>query len=69
MTPSPCTNICKMDASLGLCQGCFRTLDEITAWSRLDDPTRLHILAEIARRRLTHAPQIGDSGSTGKQND
>jgi predicted Fe-S protein YdhL (DUF1289 family) len=56
-TPSPCTNICTMDATSGLCQGCFRTLDEITAWSRIDDPARSDILAEIARRRLAHARQ------------
>ncbi|NTV68514.1 MAG: DUF1289 domain-containing protein [Azonexaceae bacterium] len=57
MITSPCTNICKMDASNGLCQGCFRTIDEITAWSRLDDPARLRILADIDRRRLAQTPQ------------
>jgi len=55
MITSPCTNICKMDATSGLCQGCLRTLDEITAWSHLDDPARSEILANIARRRLAHA--------------
>ena len=55
MITSPCTNICKMDESSGLCQGCFRTLDEITAWSRLDDPARSEILASIANRRFAHA--------------
>ena len=57
MITSPCTNICKMDARTGLCQGCFRTLDEITAWSRIDDPARSAILANIAQRRLARAPQ------------
>lgn len=69
MTPSPCTNICKMDASSGLCQGCFRSLDEITAWSRLDDPARIHILADVARRRLAHAPREANFGSTEKPHD
>lgn len=59
MITSPCTNICKMDATSGLCQGCFRTLDEITAWSRIDDPARSEILANIASRRLVHARQQG----------
>jgi len=59
MITSPCTNICKIDTSNGLCQGCFRTLDEITAWSRIDDSARSEILADIAKRRLAHASQKG----------
>jgi hypothetical protein len=65
MITSPCTNICKMDATSGLCLGCLRTLDEITAWSRLDDPARQHILADVARRRREHAPQESDLRSNG----
>ena len=30
--PSPCISVCRMDAVSGLCEGCFRTLDEIAAW-------------------------------------
>lgn len=52
MIPSPCINICKMDADNGLCIGCFRTIDEITRWSRIDDAQRADILAAIARRRM-----------------
>lgn len=65
MITSPCINICKMDASNGLCQGCFRTIDEITAWSRLDDAGQQHILANVARRRQEQAPQECDSRSNG----
>jgi prolyl-tRNA editing enzyme YbaK/EbsC (Cys-tRNA(Pro) deacylase)/predicted Fe-S protein YdhL (DUF1289 family) len=35
--PSPCTSVCRMSGDTGLCEGCFRTLDEIVAWSRIDD--------------------------------
>jgi prolyl-tRNA editing enzyme YbaK/EbsC (Cys-tRNA(Pro) deacylase)/predicted Fe-S protein YdhL (DUF1289 family) len=35
--PSPCTSVCRMSGDTGLCEGCFRTLDEIVAWSRLQD--------------------------------
>lgn len=31
--PSPCISICRMSASSGLCEGCFRTGDEIAVWS------------------------------------
>lgn len=35
--PSPCTSVCRMSGDTGLCEGCFRTLDEIVAWSRIGD--------------------------------
>lgn len=35
--PSPCLSVCRMDASSSLCAGCFRTLEEIAAWSRMDE--------------------------------
>jgi predicted Fe-S protein YdhL (DUF1289 family) len=55
MIPSPCINICQMDAPSGLCTGCFRTIDEITVWSKTDDTTRAHILAAITTRRMAQA--------------
>ena len=30
---SPCISVCRMSASTGLCEGCFRTGDEIAGWS------------------------------------
>lgn len=67
MITSPCINICQMDASSGLCQGCFRTLDEITAWSCIDDPARTRILADVARRRLEQDPRKGDLRGDGNE--
>ena len=37
VVPSPCTSVCRMNSATGLCEGCFRTLDEIVAWSRVGD--------------------------------
>jgi hypothetical protein len=51
MLASPCINICQMDTPSGLCIGCFRTITEITAWSRIDDAQRARILAAVAQRR------------------
>lgn len=48
--PSPCINVCRMNAE-GYCEGCLRTLSEITEWSRADDPRKQAILAEVAVRR------------------
>jgi predicted Fe-S protein YdhL (DUF1289 family) len=40
-----------MDPRSGLCEGCFRTLDEIAAWSRLTDAEKHAVWAHIERRR------------------
>lgn len=54
---SPCINFCRMNADTGLCEGCFRRLDEIAHWSAQDDDTRARILIAVARRRAVHGTQ------------
>ena len=49
--PSPCVNICRMDAASGLCVGCQRTIDEIAAWSALDDDARRAVWSRVEARR------------------
>lgn len=40
-----------MDDASGLCMGCWRTLDEIATWSRLDNVQKGAILAQLPGRR------------------
>jgi predicted Fe-S protein YdhL (DUF1289 family) len=49
--PSPCINVCKMNPQTQLCEGCFRTLDEIAAWSALNDVEKSAVLAQLPSRR------------------
>ena len=49
--PSPCINICTLDAASGLCLGYARTLQEISDWSNLDDAGKRAVWARIAERR------------------
>jgi predicted Fe-S protein YdhL (DUF1289 family) len=49
--PSPCTSVCRIDEATGFCAGCLRTIDEIAAWSVLDDEQRRAVWDAIARRR------------------
>ena len=49
--PSPCTSVCRIDDATGLCAGCLRTLDEIAAWSVLDDAQRRAVWDAIVARR------------------
>ena len=48
--PSPCINVCQMDASSGLCQGCLRTIAEIVAWGNANEAEKRAIWLEIKRR-------------------
>ena len=49
--PSPCISVCRMSALTGLCEGCWRTIDEIVLWSSADDGGKRAILARIGQRR------------------
>jgi len=49
--PSPCTQVCRLHPATGWCEGCLRTLDEIAAWSRLDDDARRAVWAVLPVRR------------------
>lgn len=48
---TPCVKVCVVDGASGLCLGCFRTLQEIGGWARLDDARRAAIMAELPARR------------------
>lgn len=60
---SPCISVCRIDAASGLCVGCLRTLDEIAAWSALDDAARRVVWGAIAERRARLADAAGNDGA------
>ena len=55
--PSPCVSICRMSEATGLCEGCLRTIDEIAAWSLLDEDARRAVWDAIALRRRALATE------------
>lgn len=54
--PSPCISVCRMNAASGLCEGCFRTRDEIAQWSGADDTAKRHIWTSIGQRMAAMQP-------------
>ena len=44
-----------MNAPTGWCEGCYRTIDEIAAWSRMEDHEKRAVWALLENRR-SHAP-------------
>jgi uncharacterized protein len=54
---SPCVKVCVIHEASGLCLGCYRSLDEIAAWSSLAPETRRAILAELPARKERVKPR------------
>jgi predicted Fe-S protein YdhL (DUF1289 family) len=48
--PSPCISVCRMDAATGICEGCYRTLDEIAAWSRASEDEKRAVWNALLQR-------------------
>jgi predicted Fe-S protein YdhL (DUF1289 family) len=49
--PSPCISVCTMNPRTGLCEGCFRTIDEIAQWSTATEDAKRSIWTAIKRRQ------------------
>ncbi|MEL6801492.1 MAG: DUF1289 domain-containing protein [Pseudomonadota bacterium] len=47
---SPCIKICVIQPETRLCTGCHRSIEEITAWSRMTPSAREAIIAELPSR-------------------
>jgi predicted Fe-S protein YdhL (DUF1289 family) len=47
---SPCNRICTLDLTTEICMGCFRSLDEISGWTRFTNAEREAIRAALPQR-------------------
>jgi len=47
---SPCIKVCVIHPEERLCTGCLRSIDEITAWSRMSAEARAAVMAELPAR-------------------
>jgi predicted Fe-S protein YdhL (DUF1289 family) len=48
---SPCTNVCRLDKTNGLCEGCFRNREEIKAWKTMSDAGKLALFDTLVQRQ------------------
>jgi uncharacterized protein len=51
---SPCVKLCVVHPDARICVGCYRSIDEISSWSRLTHEEREAVMAELPAR----APQL-----------
>lgn len=48
---SPCIQICVVHPTERICTGCYRTIDEIARWSRMDSSERADIMQDLPDRK------------------
>ena len=51
MIDSPCTGVCKMDRQKGLCEGCYRTMEEISGWPYMNREQKMQVHSDAAARK------------------
>lgn len=49
--PSPCRSVCRMDPAKALCEGCWRSIEEIAGWGRMADAQKLVVWERIEARQ------------------
>ncbi|WP_127105168.1 DUF1289 domain-containing protein [Pararhodobacter zhoushanensis] len=47
---SPCVKLCVIHPRVGICAGCYRTLDEIAEWSTMSAEARQSVTAALPDR-------------------
>ena len=48
---SPCIGICRVNIQSGQCEGCWRTVEEITSWTQMADGQRQQLVLVLAQRQ------------------
>ena len=48
---SPCVDVCDMDYAANICRGCYRTMDEISAWGFSNEDEKQRILKNTEERK------------------
>lgn len=56
---SPCVKICVVHPEERLCIGCYRSIDEISRWSRMSDDERRTVLNDLPARAPRLAKRRG----------
>lgn len=56
---SPCVRLCVVHPEARICTGCYRSIDEITRWSKMDPQERREIMAALPDRAPLLAKRRG----------
>ena len=61
---SPCVKLCKLDPVSGYCLGCYRTIEEITAWPGLGREEKLRVYEELEKRKTQAVREWSSAGES-----
>jgi len=56
---SPCVKLCVVHPEARICVGCYRSIDEISSWSRMTPDERATVMAELPARAPSLAKRRG----------
>lgn len=56
---SPCVRICVVHPEARICTGCYRTIDEIARWSKMNTEERREVMAALPDRAPMLAKRRG----------
>ena len=62
---SPCNKVCVIHPDAAICVGCYRSMDEISSWSRLTHDERRALIEELPSRAALVKKRRG--GRNGRQ--
>jgi predicted Fe-S protein YdhL (DUF1289 family) len=48
---SPCIGVCTMNQESGLCEGCFRSIEEIREWWNMSAEERSEVMRRLEKRQ------------------
>ncbi|RUS60622.1 DUF1289 domain-containing protein [Pseudorhodobacter sp. E13] len=60
---SPCVKLCVVHPEARLCVGCYRSIDEISAWSRMSAEARRAVMADLPARASLLTKRRGGRGA------
>lgn len=56
---SPCVKLCVVHPEARICVGCYRSIDEISNWSRMSSEERTAVMAALPARAPTLVKRRG----------
>jgi|TARA_R110000751_G_scaffold86899_2_gene172662 uncharacterized protein len=58
---SPCVQICQIEPSTSLCNGCGRTLDEIAVWGAMTEAEKAPVWERLESKGYVSDSYVSDS--------
>ena len=53
---TPCISVCRIDKDTRKCEGCGRTIEEISQWSKMSDEDRMTAMKNLGYGRRVDRP-------------